>query len=346
MGTSLSYRGAMVTRPLSNDDLKAAVREEYEQTDISVAGLAKRHGLKSKTTIVRWIRNEGWTRDPEENRARIVIAADERTPPPPPSAAAEAAPKRRGKARKEPSAAAPASPSGTGHATDTPPDTASPFQAGEGDDDPRYRSHLRDETAQGSESRANRRQRVSETLFEGVEGADVLPDVGGQVDVRDTLKAIHAKSTRRQLVMAERMRSVAGALLLTLEDVLVGEGLEFMEAKQRLTALNAFESMAALTKACAGLMEGSALMERRAIGLEVPRQYQLARTADGLPAAEDVAVSEPIRQVLSGISESALLELRRMTVEVHRLQLGPGTGTTIEGTAEPVPQPSKETAHE
>jgi hypothetical protein len=57
------------------DDLKPAVRLDYETTDASIRSIAARHGIQSENTVRKWRDTEGWKRDVPAITARLVTRA-------------------------------------------------------------------------------------------------------------------------------------------------------------------------------------------------------------------------------------------------------------------------------
>jgi hypothetical protein len=290
-----------------DEALKAIIRSEYETTPISVRALTQRYGLKSKTTIVRWIAREGWTRDQSLNLADIVVSAA--TEPRP-----DDTPKPKTRPRRKAQAPPPE--------PDPAPEDQPPDAGGEASED---------------EKKAHARKRVvSVHLFEGGEGEEEL--ASDDAGLAMALRELQVKAVRKQLVMAQRIARVGGALLDTIEAVLVAEGEDYERALGRLKALNQFESLSAVGKTCIVLLEGGALMERRALGLEVATRFGFIPNRANLADPAIAAVPAEVKTVLDGLSEATLLELRRVTVEVQRLQSGPGSGVTIDGVADSAPE--------
>lgn len=57
---------------LQSEELKAAIRVEYETTEVSLRALCLRYNLKSDATIRRWAIKEGWVRDLDVIRGNVV----------------------------------------------------------------------------------------------------------------------------------------------------------------------------------------------------------------------------------------------------------------------------------
>ncbi len=306
---------------LQDPNLIASARELWQTTDLSLNDIARRLGIRAKTTISRWKKRaeaegEPWIRDLAEIRGERVAKALGRT-----HAGARAEIQGELETTEDFDEAGPSCDRNdpTGKSGHTP--KAAPAK---GPMPPQGRQTLSDDA-------------VSRLEFgpdtELAKNLTTMP-----------MADLHAITTRRQLNAASRLQDAA--LFATDQIIAImagdlapdgdGDRSQFEEAKARLGALGA-ESLSSIIRSTALLMATAVTIERRAMGLDANTDWLQDSRRLG---AQAYAVPQDAAALYEHMPTEVLNEMLAVSKKAQQVLLkGPTQGTVIDGTAQPTKEP-------
>lgn len=319
----------------------AAIRREYETTNVSLQELATRHGLASRTSIRRKRDADGWIRDMEAITAGLVVEAVAQ------SARSGAKPLHpAAQARQRPTD----QPTGdrdelvqgvdSGH-------TGAPGGPGghTGGHIGRHTGHIAPDLAK--QPVVDRYLADFEADLEAAEegiGQARVPEREAEREAEHTTRqeALAEQEDRRQLRTAQTTAQIQARVIgeaLDRADVLGNTGVALAQAitaylqaepetrwiHGRKLLMGEKESLAGVANAAANMIDKASNIARRAVGLD--RNNQPKEVA----ASENARSPAYVDELLRRLPADALLQLRQVTLELTRAP----SVMTVEGTVEP-----------
>jgi hypothetical protein len=280
----------------------AEIRQEFETTPASIRDLARKWGIKSHTTVLRRVQQEGWVKQPEVIAAGIATEGvitemlDAESPSEP---AQKTSPEH--------------------HDADTKIDHASTSKVSGNILDIAINQTAARPAKTGGRIEAAAEQR-------------------GAVRAAERMALVQQRQALREVAMADRILDLSARVIAQLQTMMESEDL--IEVQRTINRLTAFgedtESFSGLLRtAIMGIKEGVNL-RRRAIGMDLRQQRNTSTDAVPVSAAD---LPEQVREMLPTLSTEELVELRKAAVLMgKKLQIAaaPEAVNTIDGLAEAI----------